>query len=76
MTDRAAAPATVRELDADAYAAAIPGLAALLVDAVDGGAGVSFLAGVTTDEAAAWWTERIGPRPTRCHLGVRGVRRR
>ncbi len=59
MTDRAAPPATVRELAADAYAAAIPGLAALLVDAVDGGAGVSFLAGVTADEAAAWWTERI-----------------
>jgi GNAT superfamily N-acetyltransferase len=59
VTDAAAPPATVRELDADAYEAAIPGLATLLVDAVDGGAGVSFLAGVTAGEAAAWWTERI-----------------
>lgn len=60
MTDAAPAPtATVRELDADAYEAAIPGLATLLVDAVDSGAGVSFLAGVTAEETAAWWAERI-----------------
>ena len=59
MTDRAAPPATIRELDADEYRAAIPGLATLIVDAVDSGAGVNFLAGVTHDEAAGWWTERI-----------------
>jgi GNAT superfamily N-acetyltransferase len=59
VTERAAPPATIRELDADGYRAAIPGLAALLVDAVDGGASVNFLTGVTHDEAAAWWTERI-----------------
>jgi GNAT superfamily N-acetyltransferase len=38
--------------------AAIPRLAALVVDAVEGGASVNFLAGVTIDQAAAWWTER------------------
>jgi len=45
--------------DADDYRAAIPGLAALLVDAVDGGAGVNFLAGTTVDQAAAWWRARL-----------------
>jgi GNAT superfamily N-acetyltransferase len=59
VTDRAAPPATIRELSADEYRAAIPGLAALIVDAVDSGAGVNFLAGVTADEAAGWWTDRI-----------------
>lgn len=50
---------TVATLSADDYEAAIPGLAALLVDAVDGGAGVNFLAGVTVDETAAWWRDRL-----------------
>ena len=59
MTDGATLRATIRELDADEYRAAIPALAALLVDAVEGGAAVNFLAGVTHDEAADWWTERI-----------------
>ena len=31
----------------------------LVVDAVESGAGVNFLAGVTADEAGAWWAERI-----------------
>ena len=47
------------ELDPDEYPAAIPELAALVVDAVEGGAAVNFLAGVTIDEAAAWWTARM-----------------
>jgi GNAT superfamily N-acetyltransferase len=46
-------------LDPDEYVTAIPGLAALVVDAVEGGASVNFLAGVTEDEAAAWWRARI-----------------
>ena len=46
-------------LDAAGYQAAIPGLAALIVDAVDGGASVNFMAGVTETEAAAWWAARI-----------------
>jgi GNAT superfamily N-acetyltransferase len=45
--------------DADDYRAAIPGLAALIVDAVDGGAGVNFLAGTTAEQAAAWWQARL-----------------
>ena len=54
MTEGAAsAQATIRELDESSYAAAIPGLAALLVDVVEGGASVNFLAGVTMEEAAA-----------------------
>jgi GNAT superfamily N-acetyltransferase len=54
------APGDVRieRLDAPAYAAAIPGLAALLVDAVEGGASVNFLAGLGDPDAAAWWRER------------------
>ena len=59
MTERASPPVTIRELDADGYRAAIPSLAALLVDVVDGGASVNFVAGVTEAQAAAWWTERI-----------------
>ena len=39
----------IAALDADGYAAAIPGLAALLIDAVEGGASVNFLAGVTAE---------------------------
>ena len=45
-------------LDAAAFRAAIPRLAELLVDAVESGAGVSFLAGVTEKETAAWWHAR------------------
>ena len=49
---------TITVLDAEAYRAAIPDLAALIVDAVATGAGVNFLEGVTVDEAAAWWRAR------------------
>ena len=45
------------ELDVEAYAAAIPELAALLVDAVASGAVVNFLDGFTFDEAPSWWRE-------------------
>ena len=47
--------ADVRALDADAYRAALPELAALIVDAVAAGAGITFLRGVTPEKAAAWW---------------------
>jgi len=50
---------TIKALDPDAYEAAIPGLAALTVDAIAGGASVNFMAGVTEAEAAAWWAARI-----------------
>ena len=49
----------IETLDPASYRAAIPGLAGLLVDAVEGGASVNFLAGVTHDDAAAWWAARI-----------------
>lgn len=52
-------PPDIRELSVEAFRAAIPGLAALTVDAVDGGSGVNFLAGVTETETGAWWTGRI-----------------
>lgn len=52
-------PRPVVALDAEAYVAAIPALAALVVDAVEGGAGVSFMAGVTVAEAVAWWADRV-----------------
>jgi GNAT superfamily N-acetyltransferase len=51
--------AVIERLDVDGYRAAIPELAALVLDAVASGAGVNFLDGVTTEEAAAWWTARI-----------------
>jgi len=49
----------IRRLDADAYAAAVAGLGALLLDAVEGGASVNFLAGLTLTEATAWWADRV-----------------
>jgi GNAT superfamily N-acetyltransferase len=49
----------VEALDAPAYREAIDGLAALLVDAVDSGAGVNFMAGVTVEETREWWASRI-----------------
>lgn len=47
----------ITALEPGAYEAAIPELGALLVDAVEGGASVNFMAGVTPAEAAGWWTE-------------------
>jgi predicted N-acetyltransferase YhbS len=46
---------TIERLEREATAGDIRGLASLLVDAIDSGAGVSFLAGLTADEAEAWW---------------------
>jgi hypothetical protein len=46
-------------LDPTGYEAAIPSLAALIVDAVEGGASVNFMAGVSEAEAAQWWQARI-----------------
>ena len=48
----------IEAIDPSSYDDAIAGLSALLVDAVEGGAAVNFLAGVTTDDAAAWWMAR------------------
>ena len=48
-------PVTIECIGHDAAASDVRGLARLLVDAVDSGAGVSFLAGLSEDEAEAWW---------------------
>ena len=48
----------VEALDLAAYDAALDGLAELLVDAVDHGAGVNFMAGVTPAETRVWWEAR------------------
>ena len=48
----------IEDLSEAAYRAAIPELAALLVDAVDGGASVNFLAGLDPATAAGWWAAR------------------
>ncbi|CAL9356725.1 Acetyltransferase [Streptomyces sp. enrichment culture] len=50
---------TVR-LDATRLLAEAEELAALLVDTVDGGASVGFLAPLDTADAVAWWRERAG----------------
>lgn len=48
----------IEPLDAASFRAATPDLAALLVDAVAGGASVNFLAGLERPEAEAWWVAR------------------
>lgn len=45
----------LRRLDGPAFGAAIPDLAALLFDAVDGGASVGFLLPFGPEDAATWW---------------------
>ena len=48
----------IEAIDPAAYEDAIDGLGAVLVDAVDGGASVNFLAGATKADACAWWAAR------------------
>ena len=48
----------IAALDAAAYAAAVRGLGELLVDAVEGGASVSMMPGLSLDEATSWWAAR------------------
>lgn len=45
----------IRRLTAQETQAAAPALGAVLKDCVDGGASVSFMAGLTLDQAAAFW---------------------
>jgi ribosomal protein S18 acetylase RimI-like enzyme len=62
---------TVEALDPASYEAAIAELAALLVDAVDGGASINFLAGATPEQTAGWWRARTdGVRSGRITLFV------
>ena len=51
--------ARVELLDAGRFEGAIPDLAALLVDAVEGGASVGFESGLTEAKAADWWRGRL-----------------
>lgn len=51
-------PVRIEALEPEAFEAAIPDLAALILDAVAGGAAVNFLSDVTEAEARAWWAER------------------
>jgi GNAT superfamily N-acetyltransferase len=48
----------IEAIDPASFEAAIPGLGALLKDAVDGGASVNFVSGVTSEETEGWWTAR------------------
>ena len=54
--------------EGDAYAQ-LGNLSALLIDAVESGASVGFMAGLTPSEAEAFWTEMLEGIPTgRTHL--------
>jgi GNAT superfamily N-acetyltransferase len=55
----------IESIGADVPAVVIDGLATLLVDAVDSGATVSFLAGLAHDEAVAWWRSVMAGRSSR-----------
>jgi GNAT superfamily N-acetyltransferase len=48
-------PVTIERIGRDASVKDITELAHLLIDAIESGSGVSFLAGLTENEAAAWW---------------------
>lgn len=64
------------ELDAGAYRAAIPDLAELVLDVVDGGASVNFMAGVTAAEASVWWeaADAVASGRSTAFVAMRGER--
>ena len=49
----------IRLLDPAVDAGLLPGLAAVLVEAVAGGASIGFMAGFSQHEALAWWQGRL-----------------
>ncbi|MFG1603472.1 GNAT family N-acetyltransferase [Actinoplanes sp. NPDC049265] len=53
-----AGAAVIERLDAASFEEQLPALAAVLVDAVDDGASVGFLAGFDVPAATAWWRAR------------------
>lgn len=55
MTDTAAEPFTVRVVSAEKAMARIADLSAVLIDCVDGGASVSFMAPLSRERADAFW---------------------
>ncbi len=48
----------IEALEAAEFDAALPALATLVIDAVDSGASVNFLAAATLEQAAEWWRRR------------------
>jgi GNAT superfamily N-acetyltransferase len=56
---------SIERIGRDAAARDIRDLARLLVDAIDSGAGVSFLAGLTEGEAETWWRSTLASSPER-----------
>jgi GNAT superfamily N-acetyltransferase len=53
------APMIIRTLDPDTDAALLPGLAAMMVEAVAGGASIGFMAGLYQAQSLAWWQGRL-----------------
>jgi GNAT superfamily N-acetyltransferase len=49
----------IRALDPAADAALLPGLAAIMVEAVAGGASIGFMAGFSHADSLAWWRGRL-----------------
>lgn len=58
-------PVTIERIYGDASAQDLRALARLLVDAIQSGAGVSFLADLTEDQAEAWWRSVLASSPER-----------
>lgn len=57
----------------DRHEAVLPGLAELLVDSVDGGASVGFLAGLTHARALAWWQQFLADASMPTWVAADGV---
>ena len=49
----------IRTLDPDTDAALLPDLAAMMVEAVVGGASIGFMAGFSQADSLAWWQGRM-----------------
>jgi predicted N-acetyltransferase YhbS len=60
----------IERLGRTASTSDVRGLARLLVDAVESGAGVSFLAGLTVDEAEVWWRSLLASSSERAIILV------
>lgn len=61
---------TIDRIGPEAAADDVRALARLLVDAVESGAGVSFLAGLTDADAEAWWRSVLTSSPSRAIILV------
>lgn len=61
---------TIEPLPTPARDSDVRDLARLLVDAIDSGAGVSFMSGLTEVEADAWWRSVITASPARALILV------